>query len=264
MTHTGIIRHVFCRFGFASGQAMVVIVSAKDRIPEAPKLLQRLQEECPEMKSLILNVNKTVGNTVLGGNFRAIWGADAIEDTLCDLRFRLSPRSFYQINHDQAQHLYEKALEFAELTGKETVLDLYCGTGTITLCLAKQAKTAIGAEIVPEAIKDAEDNAFRNRITNARFLCCDAFAAAAQLDEEGIKPDVVVVDPPRKGLSKEVIEIIGQMTPGKVVYVSCDCATLARDVKLFTQYGYNVCAVEAFDMFPKTAHVETVVLLSRR
>lgn len=261
-TGTGIVRHVFCRYGFASGQAMVVLVSARDRIPEAPRLLALLRESCPEMTSLILNVNKAVGNTVLGGSFRTLWGADHIEDTLCGLTFKLSPRSFYQINHDQAQRLYAKALEYAGLTGRETVLDLYCGTGTITLCLARQAKIAIGAEIVPDAIRDAEENARRNGIANARFLCADAFAAAAQLDEEGIRPDVIVVDPPRKGLAPEVVEIIARMAPRRVVYVSCDSATLARDLKRFAPLGYALRAVEAFDMFPKTAHCEVVCQLT--
>ena len=234
-TGTGIVRHVFCRYGFASGQAMVVLVSARDRIPEAPRLLALLRESCPEMTSLILNVNKAVGNTVLGGSFRTLWGA---------------------------QRLYAKALEYAGLTGRETVLDLYCGTGTITLCLAQQAKIAIGAEIVPDAIRDAEENARSNGIANARFLCADAFAAAAQLDEEGIRPDVIVVDPPRKGLAPEVVEIIARMAPRRVVYVSCDSATLARDLKRFAPLGYALRAVEAFDMFPKTAHCEVVCQLT--
>ena len=263
-TRSGTVRHVFCRYGFASAQAQVTIVSAKDKIPDAPRLLRLLQEECPEMVSLVLNVNKTVGNTVLSGTFRTIWGEDCIHDTLCGLDFKLSPRSFYQINRAQAERLYKRVAELAELTGNETVLDLYCGTGTITLCLAGSAKVAIGAEIVPDAVDDAWDNAARNGIENARFICADAFAAAAQLRDEGIYPDVVVADPPRKGLAKEVVEIIAHMFPKRIVYVSCDPATLARDLKLFGELGYPTVHAEAFDMFPRTGHVESVVLMTRR
>ena len=182
-------------------------------------------------------------------------------DSLCGLNFKLSARSFYQINHAQAQNLYNCAVSLAGLTGTETVLDLYCGTGTITLCLASRAKKVIGAEIVPEAIADANENALRNDIENASFICADAFKAAAQLEQSGLKPDVVVVDPPRKGLAPEVIEIICSMSPKRIVYVSCDPATLARDIKLFSSYGYLAEHVEAFDMFPRTPHIESVCLL---
>ena len=172
--------------------------------------------------------------------------------------------SFYQVNRDQAEVLYHKALEFAGLTGKETVLDLYCGIGTITLCLAKAAKWVIGAEIVPPAIRDAKENAIRNGIENAEFFCGDAADIAARLEEEGLRPDVVTVDPPRKGLAPEVIASVAAMGPEKVVYVSCDPATLGRDVKLFGQLGYQAVRAAAVDMFPGTAHVETVVLLSHK
>ena len=184
-------------------------------------------------------------------------------DALCGLEFKLSMPSFYQVNRDQAEVLYGKALEFAGLTGNETVLDLYCGIGTITLCLAKAAKRVIGAEIVPPAIRDAKENALRNHIENAEFFCGDAADIAAKLESDGLRPDVVTVDPPRKGLAPEVIASVAAMGPEKVVYVSCDPATLGRDVKIFREFGYEAKRAAAVDMFPGTAHVETVVLLSR-
>ena len=184
-------------------------------------------------------------------------------DTLCGLEFKLSMPSFYQVNRDQAEVLYGKALEFAGLTGNETVLDLYCGIGTITLCLAKAAKRVIGAEIVPPAIRDAKENALRNHIENAEFFCGDAADIAAKLESDGLRPDVVTVDPPRKGLAPEVIASVAAMGPEKVVYVSCDPATLGRDVKIFREFGYEAKRAAAVDMFPGTAHVETVVLLSK-
>ena len=185
-------------------------------------------------------------------------------DTLCGLEFKLSMPSFYQVNRDQAEVLYGKALEFAGLTGNETVLDLYCGIGTITLCLAKAAKRVIGAEIVPPAIRDAKENALRNHIENAEFFCGDAADIAAKLESDGLRPDVVTVDPPRKGLAPEVIASVAAMGPEKVVYVSCDPATLGRDVKIFREFGYEAKRAAAVDMFPGTAHVETVVLLSHK
>jgi 23S rRNA (uracil1939-C5)-methyltransferase len=184
-------------------------------------------------------------------------------DTLCGLSFRLSVPSFFQVNRLQAETLYRRAVDFAGLTGKETVVDLYCGTGTISLVMAQQAGKVIGAEIVPEAIEDAKENARRNGIENAEFLCADAGEAAAELARRGLQPDVISVDPPRKGLSQPVIDAIGQMAPPTLVYVSCDPATLARDVKLLEEQGYRLQKAEAVDMFPRTWHVETVCQMSR-
>ena len=184
-------------------------------------------------------------------------------DTLCGLEFKLSVPSFYQVNRDQAEVLYGKALEFAALTGEETALDLYCGAGTITLCLAGRAKRAIGAEIVPAAIRDAEENAARNGVNNAAFFCGDAADTAAMLEAQGLRPDVITVDPPRKGLSPEVSASAAAMGPERIVYVSCDPGTLGRDVKLFAERGYRALRAAAVDMFPGTRHVETVVLMSR-
>ena len=262
-TGKGIVRHVFCRRAAVSGDTQVAVVCTKENIPEKDVLIREITSACPEVKSIILNVNNSRGNTVLTGEFITLWGNGKIEDELCSLRFSLSPRSFYQINHAQAEKLYQKAIAFAGLSGGETVLDLYCGTGTITLCMARHAKHVIGAEIVEEAIRDAEKNAEKNGIANADFYCADAAAAAAQLKNSGVKPDVVVVDPPRKGLSPEVPEILADMAPERIVYVSCDPGTLARDLKHFAELGYCVVKAEALDMFPRTRHVECVVLLFR-
>ena len=200
----------------------------------------------------------------LGDTFLPLYGPGWIQDTLCGLTFRLSPAAFYQVNHDQAEILYRKALQFAALTGTETVLDLYCGTGTITLCLAREAGRAVGVEVVPQAIEDAKENAKRNGLADkTEFYCMDAGQAAQMFAARGERPDVIVVDPPRKGVSPDVIEAMAAMGPRRIVYVSCDPATLARDVKLLRERGYALQTAEAVDLFPRCAHVESVVLLSR-
>jgi 23S rRNA (uracil1939-C5)-methyltransferase len=260
---TGVVRHVFCRYAFSTKKALVTVVSFEQRLPHPEALVEEIRRACPEAAGVVLNVNKTRGNTVLAGEFTTLWGDDYIVDELCGLQFKLSPRSFYQINSAQAEKLYAKALDYAGLTGKETVLDLYCGTGTITLVMASRAARAIGAEIVEAAISDARENAARNNIANAEFICADAGEAAKMLQAGGTTPDVVVVDPPRKGLAPDVIDTIAALSPARVVYVSCDPATLARDLKLFDGYGYKAIEATAFDMFPRCAHVECVVLMSR-
>ena len=184
-------------------------------------------------------------------------------DEMCGLTFKLSVPSFYQVNTPQAEKLYDLALDFAQLDGSETAVDLYCGIGTITLCLARRVKTVIGAEIVPEAIEDAKANAARNGLHNVEFFCGDAADVAAKLASEGLRPDLITVDPPRKGLAEDVVHSIGSMGPSRVVYVSCDPATLARDVKRFAALGYTVQKAAAVDLFPRTAHVESVVLLEK-
>ena len=261
-THTGLIRHIFLRYGEKTGQILVCMVCNGTDLPKKKRLIELLQK-IPGMTSIAMNVNTRKGNAIMGDTTKTLWGEDAIEDILCGLRFRISPRSFYQVNRDQAEILYEKALTCAELTGEETVLDLYCGTGTITLCLARRAKKAIGVEIIDAAIEDAKKNAERNGIQNAEFFCADAGQTAIKLSQEGTRPDVIVVDPPRKGISADVIEAIVTMSPKKVVYVSCDPATLARDVKLLTERGYKLTHAEAVDLFPRCSHIESVVCLSR-
>ena len=208
-------------------------------------------------------MNRKPGNAVLGEVFHTLYGPGWIEDTLCGLTFRLSPRSFYQVNHDQAERLYEMTIQGAEIQATDTVLDLYCGVGTITLAMARAAGKVIGVELEPQAVADARDNARRNGITNAEFFCGDAGQAALELQARGLTADVVVVDPPRKGLSQDVIQALAQMSPRKIAYVSCDPATLARDVALLKEQGFRLQKAKAVDMFPRCAHVETVVCLSR-
>ncbi len=259
----GLLRHIFVRNAEATGEVLVCLIVNGEKLPREKELVERLRGHVAGLKSVALNVNTRKGNAILGEKTRILWGADAIEDVLCGLRFRISPRSFYQVNRTQAEVLYGKAIAAAGLTGAETVLDLYCGTGTITLCLARHAKQAIGVEVVDAAIEDAKRNAERNGIENARFFCADAGQAANRLCAEGVRPDVIVVDPPRKGLSADVIDAIEEMSPARVVYVSCDPATLARDVRLLCEKNYTLARAEAVDMFPRCAHVETVVSLSQ-
>ena len=208
-------------------------------------------------------MNTKKGNAVLGDRFLTLYGAGYIEDTLCGLTFRLSPRSFYQVNHHQAERLYRAAIDLAEIRKTDTVLDLYCGVGTITLAMASAAGKVIGVEVVPQAIEDAKENARRNGIANAEFFCGDAGQAALTLEESGVRPDVITVDPPRKGLNADAIAAIVRMSPRRLVYVSCDPATLARDVALLKEQGYRLQSATACDLFPRCAHVETVVLLSK-
>ncbi len=259
----GIVRHVFTRFGMRSGEMLITVVAAKGFGAKTNGLVEALRKACPEAVGIILNVNKSRGNTVLAGDFHTLWGCSTMHDTLCELDFELSPMSFYQINPAQTEKLYGKALEFASPDGKGLVLDLYCGAGTISLCLAKGADRVIGAEIVPEAVENAKANARRNGIDNVEFICADAGKAADELAKRGTRPDAVVLDPPRKGLSEEVIQAVCSMEPDRVVYVSCNVATQARDLALFEQLGYRAVKAVAVDLFPRTHHVETVVLLSK-
>ena len=260
----GLVRHVFTRVGLRSGILQVTVVSAGGFGSKTQKLVDAIRLACPECGSIILNVNRSRGNTVLSGDFYTLWGSDTISDTLCGLEFELSPRSFYQINPPQAEKLYQKALEYAAPEGKGLILDLYCGAGTISLCLSRGADRVIGAEIVPEAVENARQNALRNKINNVEFICADAADAAAELLRRGTRPDAVVVDPPRKGLDESVIHSICGMAPDRIVYVSCDVATQARDLRIFSLNGYFPVKATAVDMFPRTAHVETVALLGRQ
>ena len=261
-TRQGLIRHLYVRTNQA-GEALCCVVANGARLPHAPELVQALRQAAPALAGLVLNTNTKDTNVILGPSYRTIWGRDFLEERLCGMTFRLSVPSFFQINRAQTERLYAQALEFAGLTGRETVLDLYCGIGTISLALAQRAGQVIGAEIVPEAVQDAQANAARNQVDNARFLCGDAGEAAFQLAAEGVRPQVICVDPPRKGLAPEVPEILASMAPERIVYVSCDPATLARDVKRFGELGYPVVKAQAVDLFPRTAHVETIVLLGR-
>lgn len=262
-THTGIIRHLYMRFGEACDELMVCVVVNADTLPFEELLVSNLLREVPQIKSVIINSNKEKTNVVLGNKFRTIYGDSYITDELCSLKFRLSPQSFYQVNRKQAQVLYSIARDYAQVTNEDILVDLYCGTGTIGLSMASSVKTLIGVEIVPKAIENAKMNAKLNDIHNARFICGDASAAAKKLKEEGIQPDVVIIDPPRKGCDSALLDTIAQMNPRRVVYVSCDPATLARDLKIFSQLGFETQEITPVDMFPRTAHVECVAKLSR-
>ena len=261
LRHKGLVRHVFVRTN-RDGKSLCAIVANGKKLPQEARLVNLLQEAEPALQGIVLSINREKTNVILGKHFRTIWGADTLEDTLCNLQFRLSVPSFYQVNRRQTEVLYGKAVDMAGLTGSETVLDLYCGIGTISLSLAQRAKQVYGAEVVPEAVQDAWENAQRNGVENVSFFCGDAGDAAQKFAKEGIRPQVVCVDPPRKGLAPQVIDTIAELSPERVVYVSCDPATLARDVKLFTEKGYQLQEAIALDMFPRTVHVETCVLLS--
>lgn len=261
-TGRGLVRHLYIRSN-AAGESLVCVLVNGDKLPKEDRLVTLLRDACPKCTGIVLGTNTKKGNVILGDRYRTLWGSDRLEDTLCGKTFRLSVPSFYQVNRVQAERLYAKAIEFASLTGQETVLDLYCGAGTITLALSDHAKKVLGAEIVPEAIDDARENAARNGVKNAEFFCGDASDVAKKLARENLRPDVITVDPPRKGLAADVVESIAEMQPGRVVYVSCDSATMARDVKRLADLGYTAQRACAVDMFPRADHVETVVLLSK-
>ena len=262
-TGRGLVRHLYVRSN-AAGESLVCVLVNGDKLPKEDRLVTLLRDACPKCTGIVLGTNTKKGNVILGDRYRTLWGSDRLEDTLCGKTFRLSVPSFYQVNRIQAERLYAKAIEFAGLTGQETVLDLYCGAGTITLALSDHAKKVLGAEIVPEAIDDARENAARNGVKNAEFFCGDASDVAKKLARENLRPDVITVDPPRKGLAADVVESIAEMQPQRVVYVSCDSATMARDVKRLADLGYTAQRACAVDMFPRADHVETVVLLSHK
>jgi 23S rRNA (uracil1939-C5)-methyltransferase len=263
-TGRGNVRHVFTRRAVHTADAVLCIVTARGFGASTQELVAYLRAQCPELTGIVLCVNKSRGNAILEGAFHTLWGSDILRDTLCGFSFSISPQAFFQINPPQAEKLYGRAVEYAALTGTETVLDLYCGAGTISMCLARGAKKVVGAEIVPEAVANAGENAAANGVSNAEFICADAGEAAAVLASRGLKPDVVVVDPPRKGMYPEAVDAVCGMKPQRVVYVSCNPATLARDISRFQSAGYELQAASAVDMFPRTSHVETVVQLSRK
>ncbi len=262
-THTGLVRHILTRIGRSSGEVMVCIVLNGKRLPHSEVLVERLQR-IEGMVSIVLNVNREKTNVILGRKIITLWGKDTITDSLDGIEFEISPLSFYQVNPVQTEVLYKKAVELADLKGDETVLDLYCGIGTISLFFARKARQVFGVEIVPEAIADARKNAERNGITNAAFAVGAAEEVIPELyREEGIAADVVVVDPPRKGCDARLLETILQIAPEKVVYVSCNPATLARDLAVLAAGGYHTREVQPVDQFPHTNHIENVCLLTR-
>lgn len=262
-TGKGLMRHLFLRTN-RTGEVLCCVVANGKTLPHMEELVDALRDAAPALAGVVLSVNTKKTNVILGNEYRTLWGRDWLEETLCGHTFRLSVPSFFQVNREQTEVLYRRALDFAALTGVETVVELYCGIGAISLTLAEQAKQVIGVEVVSQAVEDAKENARRNGLADrTHFECGDAGDLAAKLEEEGVRPDVVVVDPPRKGLAPEVVDTIARMSPDRVVYVSCDPATLARDVKRFGALGYAPARAEAVDLFPRTAHVETVMLLVR-
>lgn len=260
-TNQGLVRHFYLREGKKTGETMVCVVINGNALPCSEQLVADLKEALGEnLKSVILNINTKKTNVVLGDKNICIYGQEYIYDILCGVKVRISPHSFYQVNHDMAEMLYKKAAEYAKPAGKN-ILDLYCGAGTIGLSMAKDAKTVIGVEIVDAAVRDANINAKENGILNARFICGDASKAAQSLKQEKISADVVIVDPPRKGCEEALLHTVANdFTPERIVYVSCDVATLARDTAILENIGYKLLEYTPVDLFPRTAHVETVAL----
>ncbi len=262
--HSGLLRHVLIRKGFATGQLMVCLVINGSEIPKSRELVDSLRE-IPGMTSVSVSINREKTNVIMGKEIRLLYGKEQIEDRIGGLSFAISPLSFYQINPVQTERIYLQALEYAGLTGMETVWDLYCGIGTISLFLAGKAKQVYGVEIVEQAIRDARENAGRNGIDNVEFFVGKAEEVLPrQFEQEGIRADVIVVDPPRKGCDEACLATMVQMRPERIVYVSCDSATLGRDVSYLRKHGYEVRRVRIFDNFPQSVHVETVVLLSQQ
>lgn len=258
-THTGLLRHFYLRYGKNTGELMVGIVINGSRLPQSDVLIKNLTAALGDnLKSVILNVNTKMTNVVLGDENILIYGREYIYDILCGVKVRISPHSFYQVNHDMAERLYEKAAEYAQPQDKN-ILDLYCGAGTIGLSMACEAKSIIGVEIVEAAVRDAEVNAHENGIENARFICGDAARAAEQLKHENISADVVILDPPRKGCEDALLKTItNDFSPETIVYVSCDVATLARDTEILETLGYSLIEYTPVDLFPRTPHCEVV------
>jgi len=262
-TGKGLIRHIMTRKGFRTGEVMVCIVINGDSIPKDKALVEMLKGSVDNLKSVVLNVNKKQTNVILGDRNIVIYGEEAIYDYIGEFKFRISPLSFFQVNPIQTEVLYNKALEYADLKGDEVVFDAYCGIGTISLFLSKKAKKVYGVEIVPQAIENAIENARLNGISNAEFIVGESETVIPEMYKKGIKADVIVVDPPRKGCDEKLLEVIAQMGQEKVVYVSCNPATLARDLKYLTERGYRVMEVQPVDMFPQTVHTESVVRIER-
>ena len=262
-TGKGLLRHIYFRKGFATGDIMACAVINSGKLPQSELLVSLLKEKVAGLKSVVININREKSNVILGKESKTLWGDDYISDELLGKKFVISPNSFYQVNHAQCEKLYSKARDYANLGGDEVLLDLYCGVGTIGLTMADSVKQLVGIEIIPQAIENAKINAKLNNIDNAKFICADAPKGAEILKSEGIKPDVIILDPPRKGCAPSLFDTVCQMNPKRIVYVSCDSSTLARDLKILEEKGYKTKKVSAVDMFPRTPHIETVVLLSK-
>lgn len=262
--HTGLLRHVMMRVGFRTNELMITFVTNGDKLPHQEKIVAELAEALPQLKSVCQSINTKRTNVIMGDKTRVLWGSEYITDYIGDIAFKISARSFYQVNPVQTEVLYEKAVEYAGLTGEETVIDAYCGIGTISLFLAQRAKRVLGVEIVEEAIADARRNAELNGVTNAEFAVGAAEDVIPRWKEQGVTPDVIVVDPPRKGCDPALLDTMLTMRPERIVYVSCNPSTLARDLRVLADGGYRVLEVQPVDMFPQTTHVESVALLVKK
>ena len=263
-TGYGLLRHVLIRRGFTTGEILVVLVTASPVFPSKNNFVKALREKHPEITTIVQNINGRNTSMVLGDKEHVLYGKGYIEDELCGLRFRISSRSFYQINSVQTEKLYRKAMELAGLTGKETVLDAYCGIGTIGLIASKHAGKVIGVELNQDAVRDAVQNAKKNGITNAQFFCNDAGRFMSHMAARGESADVVFMDPPRSGSTEEFIDAVALMQPKRVVYISCGPDTLARDLKVFAKHGYRAKEAWPVDLFGWTGHVETIVLIQKK
>ena len=263
-TEYGLLRHVLIRKGYATGEIMVVLVTASPVFPSRNNFVRALREKHPEITTIVLNINKAFTSMVLGDRETVLYGPGYIRDKLCGMTFRISPRSFYQINPVQTQALYTEAIRLCQLTGKETVLDAYCGTGTIGMIASRQAAQVIGVELNPDAVKDAKKNARENKVDNIRFFCADAGDWMRQAAEEGYMPQVVLMDPPRAGCSRAFLQALLETRPERIVYISCMVETQARDLQVLVQGGYRVRHIQPVDMFPHTNHVECIVSMTRK
>lgn len=264
LTHKGLIRHIMSRYGVVTKEIMVVLVTTSKDLPSKKKIIAEIVSQIPNVKSIVLSINHKKTNVVLGDETVVLWGERYIHDYIGDIKFAISANSFFQVNPEQTKVLYDKALEYAHLTGSETVIDAYCGIGTISLFLAQRAKKVYGVEIVPQAIDDANRNTELNNITNVEFKVGKAEEIIPNWYSRGIKADVMVVDPPRKGCDSALLETILEMKPNRVVYVSCNPGTLARDLQILENGGYKTIEIQPVDMFPHTAHVECCSLLVRK
>ena len=261
--HTGVLRHVLVRRGFATGEIMVVLVTLSSQLPSRNHFVKALCREHPEITTVVQHINPYETNLILGEQSRVLYGKGTIEDVLCGCRFRISPASFYQVNPVQCERLYRAAIDAAQRTGSETLFDAYCGTGTIGIIAAEKAKQVIGVELNRDAVRDAVANARLNGVSNIRFQCGDAGEYLTALAQDGETPDVLLMDPPRAGATVKFLKAVCRLAPEKVVYISCNPVTLARDLDYLTQHSYRAETIRGFDMFPFTKHVETVVLMSR-
>lgn len=263
-TNKGLLRHVMVRKGFKTKDIMVVLVSKDKNVPYLEYFIEMIKSEIEDIKSIVLNINPKQTNVILGEECVVLYGDGNIKDYIGNFRFNISPLSFFQVNPVQTEVLYNKALEYANLTGEEIVFDAYCGTGTISLFLAQKAKKVYGVEIVPQAIENAKENAKENSVDNVEFIVGESETVIPKLIEDGINADVIVVDPPRKGCEKSLLESLAKSNPKRIVYVSCDPATLARDLAILNELGYKTKEVQPVDMFPQTSHVECVALIEKK